>query len=309
MTGMAMGKIFALVVGFVLLIMFFYTGRKTFLFLRKAKKAKGTIIELVYSPRMKAKGNYTPVVKFKLPSGQTVSFVSTLSSTSYAEGQEVDVLYDPGFPEDAMIKSFFGLYLVPAILFFFAAFTLFVTFYAWARMEPTAVKPLPPLPAVPAEPVQKVMFYLLYWVMPGGFALFAILPIIWGILDIKNRLAVRGWPSAEGIVLKSEVKESGRYYSPGITYTFKVGGKKFESSRFSLAEWESGNPVPSKKAVKRFPAKKKITVFYNPTNPEESVIDPGFSFTSGLILLFSGGAGFLFFAWLAYIATRSGWLK
>src|SRR4030067_2203898 len=117
MTQLMIGKIFLIIVGSFLLILFIYLTGKTILFLKNSEKAKGRIIELVRSDN--GKGKHTPVVKFKVPSGEKVSFRTSSSSTSYYEGQEVTVLYDAKFPEDAKIKSFFELWFAPVMLLIF----------------------------------------------------------------------------------------------------------------------------------------------------------------------------------------------
>jgi hypothetical protein len=49
-------------------------------------------------------------------------------------------------------------------------------------------------------------------------------------------------------------------------------------------------------------------VYYNPKNPEESALEPGVD-RRMLVLMFGGGSGFLFFAWIAIMSVRLGFIK
>ncbi len=88
-------------------------------FIATAKHASGTVTELV-PKRDSDDGSttYTPVVMFEADSGASVSFTSSFSSNppSYAVGETVEVLYEPGNPNDARIKGFGSLWLAPVIL-------------------------------------------------------------------------------------------------------------------------------------------------------------------------------------------------
>lgn len=91
--------------------------RNTSSFLAGASKAEGTVVELVRS-RSSNSITYQPVVQFAGQSGQTIEFVSSISSNppEYRIGQKIPVLYDPADPQDARITGFFSLWGGSAIL-------------------------------------------------------------------------------------------------------------------------------------------------------------------------------------------------
>src|SRR6267142_1908706 len=61
---------------------------------------------------------YYPVVQFKIPSGQTISFQSSVGTSrpGYSVGQQVKVLYDGRNPQEAEIDALSSLWLVPGCM-------------------------------------------------------------------------------------------------------------------------------------------------------------------------------------------------
>lgn len=61
---------------------------------------------------------YYPLVQFKIPSGQTISFQSSVgySRAGYSVGQHVKVLYDARNPQEAEIDALSSLWLVPGCM-------------------------------------------------------------------------------------------------------------------------------------------------------------------------------------------------
>jgi len=61
---------------------------------------------------------YYPLVQFKISSGQTISFQSSVgtSRAGYSIGQQVKVLYDARNPQEAEIDALTSLWLVPGCM-------------------------------------------------------------------------------------------------------------------------------------------------------------------------------------------------
>ena len=76
---------------------------------------------------------YYPLVQFKIPSGQTISFQSSVgkSRAGYSIGQQVKVLYDARSPQTAEIDALSSLWLVPGCMLAMGlAFTILGLFLA-----------------------------------------------------------------------------------------------------------------------------------------------------------------------------------
>ena len=58
---------------------------------------------------------------------------------------------------------------------------------------------------------------------------------------------------------------------PAITFEYKVGGRKFQSSRYSVKE-NLGN-FEVRETLAQFPRGAEVTVFYNPADPSKAVIE------------------------------------
>lgn len=85
------------------------------------------------------------------------------------------------------------------------------------------------------------------------------------------------WPAVEGVIEKSYVD---KYYSDGksryrakVSYVFKVSQSEYKGSRVSY-----GNIVNKKyanKVVEKYPQGEIVKVYYSPTDPSDSVLEPG----------------------------------
>lgn len=92
------------------------------------ERADGVIVEIVREGDM-----YAPVVRFRLPQGETVE-VKDLGSGApdFAAGDTVTVLYLPENPQDFRLDTFDRLWLVPIIVTVFGGFWLMFGAIAWA---------------------------------------------------------------------------------------------------------------------------------------------------------------------------------
>ncbi len=105
-------------------------------FVSHAHEARGEVVEM--RSRSSDDGyTYYAVVSFKTPSGDTVKFEDNVGSSHPLKkrGDEVDVLYDPEKPRDAMIDR--GLLNnLPALGLMLVGFLAFlITFKAWRRQR------------------------------------------------------------------------------------------------------------------------------------------------------------------------------
>lgn len=100
------------------------------------------------------------------------------------------------------------------------------------------------------------------------------------------RLA-RSWPAASGEILSAE-SEAYRawtrvgsdslvrrtFYRPVIVYTYTVGGREYTADRVTLggqAGWSSSRFF--QRSLAKYPPGSPVTVYYNPSNPSEAVLE------------------------------------
>ncbi|MCC3773838.1 DUF3592 domain-containing protein [Streptomyces sp. UNOB3_S3] len=95
-------------------------------FLTDAKRARGTVVALDWredhgggSRKVRSDDEPVayPVIEFTPADGTPRKFRDSAGSNppSYEVGEQVEVLYRPGSPEDARIKGFLSLWLMPLI--------------------------------------------------------------------------------------------------------------------------------------------------------------------------------------------------
>lgn len=118
---------------------------------------------------------------------------------------------------------------------------------------------------------------------------FAIVPLIGGIVCLLRffwifyfyKFVIKRWNTTMGVITNNEVKYKDAKGDGGwensIEYTFSVGASIFVSDNFS----KNINFLHfSKDAVeidKNYPSGRKLSVFYNPKKPEDSIIESNFS--------------------------------
>ncbi|WHA41735.1 DUF3592 domain-containing protein [Agrobacterium larrymoorei] len=84
-------------------------------FAARALKAKGVVTDMVRPERNST--SYSAIVRFTDAQGQQQEMADKMSSNPprFSRGEEVDVLYDPQSPSNAMIDDAFGRYFLPGM--------------------------------------------------------------------------------------------------------------------------------------------------------------------------------------------------
>ena len=129
-----------------------------------------------------------------------------------------------------------------------------------------------------------------------------IVVIIHGYNNYKKSQASKNWPSTEGIIISSEVKQtkhrksgssSGyRYkYSPKVKFEYYVDDETYTSRRISFADYSSSNRSSAKQIADYYHPEKEVTVYYDPLEPKVGVLEPG---TANMSTIIVGGVIILF---------------
>ena len=89
--------------------------------------------------------------------------------------------------------------------------------------------------------------------------------------------ATQSWHSVDGTVIETEVVEKRLNdeinYSPRIVYRFSVDGKIYKNDRVGLFEPIYSFKIDAENALKSYPVGQTITVYYDPEQPGESLLD------------------------------------
>ena len=117
---------FFLVVGLLTLAAGVFFGLRTQRLIKEGITTPGVVIENVVAERTDydredhtrtVSRTYSPKVRFHSQNGEEVVFVSStgFGRPAYAQGEAVEVLYDPAAPHHAEIKSFWSLWTGPVV--------------------------------------------------------------------------------------------------------------------------------------------------------------------------------------------------
>lgn len=86
------------------------------------------------------------------------------------------------------------------------------------------------------------------------------------------------WPSTEGLVLVSEVRDEGgeNGWRAHVRYRYEVDGRTYENSRIAVAvEYGREGRQAHQELAARFPAGAHVTVYHNPQNPADAALIKG----------------------------------
>ena len=125
----------------------------------------------------------------------------------------------------------------------------------------------------------NILTLLIVW---GGFGFIFVLVNFFlyrEIVSTQNREnAAQTWPTVTGKITASKVKrqhdsENGPVDYPHVSYTYEVNGKTHRSSNIMAGGELGGMNVES--TLARYPQGSQVTVYYDPQNPKDAVLEPG----------------------------------
>ena len=129
----------------------------------------------------------------------------------------------------------------------------------------------------------------------GIFLMIGLGMLILGVSKIMTAKDSETWPSKEGTVLESKISinssDDGTTYGADVTYEYKVNEKTYEGDKVTVSEVSTGSRGRARNIVNRYPVGNKVTVFYDPDDPETSVLETGMTGGSWLF----PGIGVVFF--------------
>lgn len=113
--------------------------------------------------------------------------------------------------------------------------------------------------------------------------IFGIVITLAGIKLIYNARENLYWPKTEGVITQSFMNwDRNRHHYADITYEFIVNGEKIRGFQISSKDFNKS----SEELLREYPKGKKVTVYYDPDDPVNSYLEPGYSWQSymGLVI-------------------------
>jgi hypothetical protein len=133
----------------------------------------------------------------------------------------------------------------------------------------------------------------------GPVWIFALLAVIGGVgAFLSGRDLLRGrsstsWPTTQGEVVYSSIEQhmdsdsdggTSVTYKAKVVYNYQVGGQALVGDRRRFLETSSNNARRAQEAINRYPVGAQVMVYFDPNNPQVSVLEPGAG-VGGLIAL------------------------
>lgn len=156
----------------------------------------------------------------------------------------------------------------------------------------------------------KLFISLLIFAILAGVFLWQTYRLIRRSLPgLRDALASRSWQSAQGKVTIVSVKMESlkyrrrqqAYYRPWVQSSYTVNGKDYVCDRFAFNDHLISTDTKKKAEdlIKKYQAGQTVQVYYDPNDPQKSVLEPGNLSPSMPSLL--GGVVFFILALLQFV--------
>jgi hypothetical protein len=120
--------------------------------------------------------------------------------------------------------------------------------------------------------------------------LFVLVGLVCGVVSFQNFRRARetaGWPSVRGEILNVEVKLTGGYYYPTVSYAYTVGGRELIGDRIRVKDNGSDSYDIAEEGIEGLAQGNVVEVYFNPSDPAESVLQPGAGYQEHAMLVIS----------------------
>ncbi|HPR38577.1 MAG TPA: DUF3592 domain-containing protein [Spirochaetota bacterium] len=132
----------------------------------------------------------------------------------------------------------------------------------------------------------------------------------YGCRDTRSAKESLNWPEAPGVVTASfvheytEIDDSEPAYTPRVGYSYKADGKSYSNDliSFEINSMRSRSDKTRSWAetiISDYPIGNPVTVYYNPANPQISVLQKGaatdWKIFLGSLFIITGAIGILYF--------------
>ena len=115
-----------------------------------------------------------------------------------------------------------------------------------------------------------------------------IIGIAFGLLGgygVVKSLSAQRWETVEGKIVESRASRGSRSRSePQIVYEYQVAGRLYKSEKIAFL-FVTSSESDVFETVSKYPPDAKVTVYYNPADPAQAVLEPDVSIFSVLILI------------------------
>jgi hypothetical protein len=152
------------------------------------------------------------------------------------------------------------------------------------------------------------------WLMPAAFVVLGGVFALEAVALRRQGRASARWPVAQGRILgahrdvalieNNDDRRDGKrreqydtFYGATVCYAYQVGGRDYRSTRlYAGRPVLSGSQKIAEAIIAKYPPQAPVSVFYNPANPAEAMLEP-LNFENAKVALIAaigfGGCGLL----------------
>jgi hypothetical protein len=132
------------------------------------------------------------------------------------------------------------------------------------------------------------LIFQLFGLFCGGIFILAfagagVFLLVKSFKDRKKAEASQGWPTTQGQIIAARISEStstdsdgdrSTSYSPAVEYTYNVAGQEYKGNKVAFGFTQGyGRYAKAQAALARYPLGAQVTVFYDPANPADAVLE------------------------------------
>lgn len=109
-----------------------------------------------------------------------------------------------------------------------------------------------------------------------------LLALVTAYISVRIVIVSPRWPAVDGLVISSELLRDckhvgllGKGYH--ITYEYEIAGEQYSSGCVNGLPFPHLTENVARRIVERYPVGKQVKVYYKPENPEDAMLEPGWS--------------------------------
>ncbi len=143
----------------------------------------------------------------------------------------------------------------------------------------------------------------LFWIFITGIGISMLFK---GCCNLEQSREALSWPQTKGSVVSSSLTvdhlpkyidprdDPARWYGTAVQYEYSVNGEGYTSDTLSFRSGGTLNAKDALNVLNKYRHESEVPVYYNPKNPRESVLQPGYigdvflQFLLGILLTFLG---------------------
>lgn len=135
--------------------------------------------------------------------------------------------------------------------------------------------------------MSKRVKFLAARVMPLFFIISGSGTLLVGIWMFYNAAISINWPHTNAKIIHSDLGLDGTAgQSADIRYEFEVNGETYTGNRVGYGDYVSSDSMHVINILKKYPKGKDVTVYYNPDNPKNNLLEPGIKLQTWFLPVF-----------------------